>query len=112
VLDDGDWIRVLGRASDLINVGGEKVFPAEVEGVLQRADNVVDAACFGEPDALLGARVVARVALARPEDKIALRQRLRAFCLESLDRYKVPVRFEIVQESLVTDQLKKMRRES
>ena len=66
---DGDWIRVLGRASDLINIGGEKVFPAEVEEVLQRADNVLDATCFGEADPLLGswpgADLVVRVAVSQ-----------------------------------------------
>src|SRR5262249_18622023 len=109
VLVDGEWIRVLGRASDLINVGGEKVFPAELEEVLQRAENVLDAACFGEPDPLLGSRVAAKVVLASPEDPVALRQRLRAFCLRSLDRYKVPVRFEIATGSLVSDRHKKKR---
>lgn len=106
---DGEWIRVLGRASDLINVGGEKVFPAEVEEVLQRADNVVDAACHGEPDPLLGRRVIATVQLEAPEDPVELRKRLRKFCLGSLDRYKVPMRFVVAEGSLVSDRLKKRR---
>jgi acyl-CoA synthetase (AMP-forming)/AMP-acid ligase II len=109
VMEDGEWIRVLGRASELINVGGEKVFPAEVEQVLSRADNVVDVTCFGERDPFLGARVVARVVLERPEDPSVLRQRLRRVCLDALARYKVPVRFEVSDGELPGGRFKKRR---
>ena len=40
VEQDGDWLRFLGRTTDLINVGGQKVYPAEVESVLLEMDNV------------------------------------------------------------------------
>src|SRR5206468_8062196 len=68
VVQDGDWLRVVGRASDIINVAGQKVFPDEVEGVLMQADNVVDATVRGEPHPLLGNVVVAELTLSSPED--------------------------------------------
>jgi acyl-CoA synthetase (AMP-forming)/AMP-acid ligase II len=37
VVQDGEWLRVLGRASDMINIAGQKVFPAELEDVLMQA---------------------------------------------------------------------------
>ena len=39
---DGEWVRFLGRKSDIINVGGNKVFPAEVESILLEMENVAD----------------------------------------------------------------------
>ena len=42
----GEYLRILGRQSDLINVGGQKVFPAEVESVLQEDENVKDALVY------------------------------------------------------------------
>ncbi len=53
---DGDWLRILGRDSDLINVAGQKVYPAEVEQAILDLDNIRDVAVFGEPHALLGPR--------------------------------------------------------
>ena len=58
--------RILGRVTDLINVGGQKVYPAEVEDVILAMDNVADVAVYGEHNALLGQIVVARVVTERP----------------------------------------------
>lgn len=110
VVQDGEWLRILGRASDLINVGGQKVFPAEVEGVLLEADDVVDATVTGEKNPLTGSMVVATVVLAGNEDPVSLRQRLRAHCLARLAPYKVPVRFVIERDVAHSDRFKKARR--
>lgn len=45
---DGDYIKILGRKSELINIGGEKVFPAEVENVIQLMSGVEEVAVVGE----------------------------------------------------------------
>ena len=47
---DGDFIRILGRKSELINVAGEKVHPTEVEDVLLQLDNVRDATVSAKPN--------------------------------------------------------------
>ncbi len=56
---DGEWLRILGRKSEIINVGGNKVFPMEVENALLELDNVEDVAVRGEPNPLTGQVVVA-----------------------------------------------------
>jgi acyl-coenzyme A synthetase/AMP-(fatty) acid ligase len=86
-------IRFRGRASDIINVGGSKVFPGEVEDVLLTAANVVDATVVGVAHPMLGQVPCATVTLAQPESPVALAQRLRRHCLERLAKYKVPMRF-------------------
>ena len=70
---DGDYYRILGRISEVINVGGAKVDPVEVEDALLQVDGVQDAVVFGEPHDLLGRIVVARVRLAEEEDPAAFR---------------------------------------
>lgn len=109
VEQDGEWIRFLGRDSDLINVGGEKVTPLEIESVLIGAENVADARVYGEKDAMFGARVVADVQLLTDEDPSQLRRRLRQICLERLARYKVPVKFNIATGPLHSQRFKKVR---
>src|SRR5690606_15475673 len=49
VLTDGDYIRVLGRRSEIINVGGRKVYPVEVETVLLEMPELTDAVVRSEP---------------------------------------------------------------
>lgn len=108
---NGEYIRILGRKSEMINVGGQKVFPLEVETVLLEADNIREATVYGVPHPLMGQVVQAGVSLHTPEDAIALSERLRKFCLERLARYKVPVRFVVVsQDEQHSDRFKKIRK--
>jgi len=92
----GEYLRILGRRSEMINVGGQKVSPLDVESVLLGAPNVAEVSVRGVPHALMGRVVHARVSLVDEEDEEEAKIRLRRFCVERLPRYKVPVRFEIV----------------
>ncbi|MHB8530990.1 MAG: AMP-binding protein [Caulobacteraceae bacterium] len=60
-------IRLLGRGSQVINTGGEKVFPEEVEEAIKRYPGVKDAAVVGVPDPRFGERICAVVHMAAPE---------------------------------------------
>jgi acyl-CoA synthetase (AMP-forming)/AMP-acid ligase II len=60
VEEDGS-VRLLGRGSQCINTGGEKVFPEEVEEVLKERDDIVDAAIVGLPDERWGEAVCALI---------------------------------------------------
>lgn len=106
---DGEYFRILGRVTDLINVGGQKVYPAEIEEVIMTIPNVVDVAVFGESNPLLGQIIVARVALAEPESVDSIKSRVRIACKERLAPYKIPTRVVIAQEALYTARHKKSR---
>ena len=95
---DGDHVKIIGRKSDVINVGGQKVFPVEVEAVLLAADNIREATVYGDSHPLMGQVVKAKVSLIEPEDSLALAERMRSHCLARLAKYKIPVRFTIVSE--------------
>ncbi len=105
----GEYMRILGRRSDMINVGGQKVFPAEVEEVLLRAPNVIDATVFGVKHPLFGHVVHARVTTADSEDPAELGVRLRRFCLDHMAKYKVPVRFVATYDAQHSERFKKLR---
>lgn len=107
---EGDYIRILGRRSEIINVGGQKVYPAEVESVLLQMDNVRDATVYGEENPLMGNIVAARVGLFEPEGLLEFKKRMRAFCKDRLTPYKMPVKVEITQRQQFGPRYKKMRR--
>ncbi|MBV9653422.1 MAG: long-chain fatty acid--CoA ligase [Acetobacteraceae bacterium] len=106
---DGEYVRVVGRRSELINVGGEKVHPTEIEDVLMRIDNVRDATVRARPSPVTGAVVAARITPCRPELPEALRRRIRRFCQENLERFKVPAVIEIVEHDQHGARFKKSR---
>lgn len=108
VEQDGEFIRVLGRRSEIINVGGRKVYPSEVENVIMQMDNVKDVTVCSEPNALLGNIVCARIALFKSEDLKILKERLRSFCQDKLASYAIPARIYIDQ-SVSNLGLKKQR---
>lgn len=105
----GDYLRILGRKTEFINVGGEKVHPAEVENVLLTMSNIRDATVFGRPNPMTGQVVCARVTLQRHEDAGTLKQRLRAFCKDRLQPYKIPVAVEVTGEEQHSYRFKKLR---
>jgi acyl-CoA synthetase (AMP-forming)/AMP-acid ligase II len=107
---DGDYLRILGRKSEMINVGGLKVYPAEVEDVLAAMPNVRDVAVTSEPNKLTGQIVVARFCLLQPEPVAELRRRMREYCRERLAAYKIPARIEITEQEHHSGRFKKMRR--
>ena len=89
--DENGAIAIVGRAKDMVLVGGENVYAAEVEGVLLEDDAVVEAAVVGRPDDILGEVVVAyAIVVPPPDDNAAISARLRARCAESLAPFKVP----------------------
>lgn len=92
---DGSIV-VLGRGSQCINTGGEKVFPEEVEEVLHTHPAVEDALVVGIADERWGQRVSAVVSL-RPGTEVSDAE-LKAFCREYLAGYKVPKTLLLVEQ--------------
>ena len=108
---DGEYFRILGRVTDLINVGGQKVYPAEIESVILGLDNVQDVAVFGEKHNLLGQIVVAKIVLDEPEVVDSVKKRVRQACLAQLASFKVPTKVVLTEGVLHSVRQKKIRRE-
>jgi acyl-CoA synthetase (AMP-forming)/AMP-acid ligase II len=106
---DGEYIRILGRKSDLINVGGQKVYPAEVENLLLQMDNVAEVAVFGKPHPMMGQIVAARFNLKEPEPLDLFKRRMNAFARERMAKFQIPMFVEIAEAGQFGARFKKLR---
>jgi acyl-CoA synthetase (AMP-forming)/AMP-acid ligase II len=106
---DGDFFRILGRTTDMINVAGQKVYPAEVENVILEIKNVKDVAVFSEKHNLLGNIVVAKIILNEPEALDSIKKRVRRACIAKLAAFKVPAKVILTNEELYSNRQKKIR---
>jgi len=88
--DDQGRVRLLGRLKDLINVGGVKVFPLEVEAVLNAHPQVLASRVHGLPEARLGEQVAAQVQLRPGADPVAVIPVLQEWCRVHLATLKQP----------------------
>lgn len=86
--DDAGWLYLAGRLKEIINRAGEKVAPLEIDAVLLRHPEVMEAAAFGRPDAVLGEEIAAAVVL-QPGSTLAEHE-LRAWLAERLAFHKCP----------------------
>ena len=55
------YIKILGRKSEIINIGGEKVYPQEIENIILKIENIVDVTVTSEKNAILGKTIKAIV---------------------------------------------------
>lgn len=107
VEQQGDYFRILGRVSDVVNVGGQKVHPSEVESAILELPEVAQVAVSGEPNALLGNVVVARVVPSGATPEADLRSLIRAHCRATLPPFKVPAKVIVVDQPLHSQRFKK-----
>ena len=94
ILDSEGYLRLVGRIKELINRGGEKIGPPEIDELLLTHPLVTAAVCFGVPHATLGEEVEAAVTLSEP----ATEADLLAYCRERLAEFKRPKKIHIVTE--------------
>jgi len=107
---EGDFIRILGRRTEIINVGGEKVYPAEVEAIIQELDIVNDVIVYSEKNMIMGNIVCADINLKDADyDKKKIIKEIKRHCGERLQAYKIPVKINIIQKKLHSERFKKVR---
>ncbi len=110
VEQDGEWLKILGRKSEVINIGGEKVYPAEIEGILQSMCWVSGAVVTSEPNALMGRLIKATVNLDTNEGDDEFRKRMRRYWeMEKLPMWKMPIKVSVVEHDLHSLRFKKVR---
>ena len=106
---DGEYIKILGRKSEIINVGGQKVYPQEVENVILEMDEVEEVTVYGEKNPIIGNIVCATVRLDKDKDKKEIIYRIKQFCKEKIQNYKVPVKVTVIDKKHHNERFKKMR---
>jgi acyl-CoA synthetase (AMP-forming)/AMP-acid ligase II/thioesterase domain-containing protein len=96
VLDDDGYLTITGRLKEMINRGGEKVSPREVDDVLMTHPDIAAAATFPIPHPTLGEEIGAAVVLAK--GAALTEQTLARFLSDRLADFKIPRRFVFVDE--------------
>jgi long-chain acyl-CoA synthetase len=112
VEQDGEWIRILGRESEVINVGGEKVYPAEVESVVLQLDGVEDVAVYSLKHPIIGMTVAAEIKITTDESLNEFKVRLRKHCAELMPAFKVPTKITLIEGYTHNARFKRMRRKA
>jgi acyl-CoA synthetase (AMP-forming)/AMP-acid ligase II len=93
-------IRIQGREKSMINISGNKVFPEEVEGVLETIPEVKLAKIYGVPHPLMGQIIEAEIL---PNEGATIDvEAILTYCRKRLSTYKVPQKLKIVTEMPLT----------
>ncbi|MGY0647744.1 MAG: AMP-binding enzyme, partial [Paraglaciecola chathamensis] len=106
---EGDRVIFLGRASGVINVGGNKVPPEKVESVILSVEGVSQAKVYGQPNSVLGNLVVADIVIEPNLDWVIISQTIRSQCKLLLQRFETPVKLRKI-DSLVMSPTGKLNR--
>ncbi|MDF2153926.1 fatty acid--CoA ligase family protein [Vibrio sp. CAU 1672] len=110
VEQSGDgYLKIIGRAKEVINVGGEKVLPSEVESVLLEVEGVEDCVVYAAANAITGQTVVANVTASGDSDLKVLKKQIRKYCRNQLDAYKVPTKINFSTDTGINERFKKVR---
>ncbi|MDP1725472.1 MAG: fatty acid--CoA ligase family protein [Bacteroidota bacterium] len=109
VLEDG-YLKIIGRSKEIINIGGEKVLPMEVENLILQIDGVNDCVVFGQQNAIMGQIVTANISINEKSDPVQIKKEVIKLCKEKLDNYKIPSKVNIVSMIDFNDRFKKDRK--
>jgi acyl-coenzyme A synthetase/AMP-(fatty) acid ligase len=107
----GDRVLFQGRNSDVINVGGRKVMPAEVESVLRTVPGVVEVRVYARKSSLAGQLVAADLVLTPDADPEGTKAEVERLAREKLGPHQVPRSIHVVPEILRSEVFKILRRE-
>jgi acyl-coenzyme A synthetase/AMP-(fatty) acid ligase len=111
VEENGDgFIRIMGRAKEMINVGGEKLLPLELESLLLTSPLIADCAVYGRPNAITGQAVCVDLKPAGRLTRAQARAHVREFLTGRVEPFKIPSKVTVVEDIDMSDRLKKVRR--
>jgi acyl-CoA synthetase (AMP-forming)/AMP-acid ligase II len=99
--DKDGYLILTGRIKELINRGGEKISPLEIDGVLLAFPKAAEAICFGVADEMYGQEVHAAVVLKKAnenEDPKKIEKEMQEFASAKLAKFKIPKRIYVVKE--------------
>ncbi|RXJ66834.1 o-succinylbenzoate--CoA ligase [Halarcobacter ebronensis] len=109
-LIEDNYIKIIGRGKEVINVGGQKVLPTEVESVILNLEDVVDCMVYGEKNSITGQSVVCDIVYKEKIEQRELKKLVRGYCKEKLEVYKIPTKVNLVERTNYSTRFKKIRR--
>lgn len=106
-----EFIRIIGRKKEVINVGGEKVLPQEIEGILLQMEGILDCLVYAEKNPITGESVSCEVVI--DEGKISkeeLKKEIRKFCKGKIENFKIPSKVICKNNIESSERFKKKRK--
>ncbi len=96
IFDDDGYLKITGRLKEIINRGGEKISPKEIDEILMDHESVQQAVAFSVPHEKLGEDLFAAVVL--KENKVTNEASLKDYCKNRLTKFKIPRKILIINE--------------
>ena len=94
--DEEGYLKISGRLKEIINKGGEKISPLEVDNILMDFPPIDQALCFGYKDKMLGEDIA--VAIKLKENKSCTEDDIKSYANEKLAKFKIPKKIFIVED--------------
>lgn len=95
--DIDGFLYLVGRSREMVNRGGENVYPVEVENVLHLHPKILDIAVFGLPDPVMGSIVACAIVPKPSTERITIKE-IQEFCRDHLASYKIPQKIFFLPE--------------
>lgn len=95
-LDENGYLYLLGRIDDVINIGGEKLLPQDVESVVKVLSDVEEAVAIPMKHEIFGNTV--KLLIKKTNDSKITKTEILSHCIKNLERYKVPTKIEFVDD--------------
>lgn len=100
IMDENGYVKITGRAKDMIIRGGENVYPREIEEFLYTHPKISDVQVYGVPDEKYGEQVAAAIKVKSGETLTA--EEVQEFCRDNIAYYKIPYYIDFVEEYPMT----------
>jgi fatty-acyl-CoA synthase len=100
IMDENGYVKITGRATDMIIRGGENVYPREIEEFLYTHPEISDVQVYGVPDEKYGEQIAAAI-IPKPASSLT-DEDVKEFCRESIAHHKVPEYVDFVEEYPMT----------
>lgn len=108
-LKDG-YYKILGRETELINIGGQKVYPYEIENLILELPEIEEVLIYSESNFLLGSILIAKIKLSNcDKTNFEVKKLIQNYLKNKVADYKIPLKFEITKSSLINKRMKKIR---
>ncbi|KAK2165602.1 hypothetical protein LSH36_48g08121 [Paralvinella palmiformis] len=95
IIDKEGYVQIVGRIKDVINRGGENIYPTEIEQFLYQHPKIVDVQVIGVPDRRLGEQVCAWIKL--KDGETATPEEIKEFCNNKIAHFKIPYYIQFVE---------------
>lgn len=106
-LTSDGYIKIIGRNKEIINVGGEKVLPSEVESIILSMPEIQDVVVYGAESVFTGQTVVCDVVSSL--DPTSIKPAIRSYCKDKLSPYKIPTKINLIDKPSFNARFKKIR---